>query len=76
MKTIILFAVSLLIGWTVVAGGVIAMFAGDPAVTSISHRHFVAPVPPEEDCECPMYSEDGVPQQKAPPPDAAVPWPV
>ena len=41
MKTIALFAALLTLGWTTLAGGVIAALAGEPAVTS--HRHDHAP---------------------------------
>lgn len=69
MKTssLIAFAALILLGWTTLAGGVIAVFAGDPTASQRSHSHVeeVAPTP-HDDAPC-------VADKAA---DASVPCPV
>lgn len=44
-STLALFAVVILLGWTSMAAGVIATFAGQPDLSTRAHRHHeVAPV--------------------------------
>ncbi|MDP2275685.1 MAG: hypothetical protein Q8N23_03245 [Archangium sp.] len=68
MKNISLavFAALILLGWTALAAGVIAVFAGQPTVSTQLHPHEPPPEPPAlfSDAPCPT----GVP-----PPDASVP---
>lgn len=67
MKTpsLIAFGALILIGWTTLAGGVIAVFAGDSAASRKPHLHQERVVPHVE--EAPLMSDA---------PDAAVPYPV
>ena len=67
--TLALFAALILLGWTSLAAGVIAVFAGEPEVSSHVHQH-AAPEPSpallsDSDTPCPLRVEV---------PDASVPW--
>lgn len=55
-KTIVLFAVLVVVGWTTLAAGVIAVFQGEPTVSVQSHHHVKPPQPKAP--EGPMLSED------------------
>lgn len=74
MKTIALFAALMLVGWTLVAGGVIAMFAAEPAVSSRAHTHELELDAPT--LRAPMYSGDDPCLGSAAGLDAAVPCPA
>jgi hypothetical protein len=65
-----LFAALILLGWTALATGVIAVFAGAPEVTSKAHSHGPQPVVTEE----PALFSDSKPCPAVPEPvDASVP---
>ncbi|MGV3622376.1 MAG: hypothetical protein ACO1OB_16280 [Archangium sp.] len=74
MKTpsLIAFGAVILIGWTSLAGGVIAVFAGDPAASRKSHDH-VEEVAPLKD-QGPLISDAPCAFDVAP--DASVPCPA
>lgn len=50
-----LFAALIILGWTSLAAGVIAVFAGQPDVSARAHRHEPAPEPLQllTDAPCP-----------------------
>ena len=64
-----LFAALILLGWTSLAAGVIAVFAGQPDVSAHAHQHPRAAEPPMlfSAMPCPTDGE---------PPDASVPCPA
>ncbi|MDP1826912.1 MAG: hypothetical protein Q8L48_26805 [Archangium sp.] len=56
-----LFAALILVGWTSLAAGVIAVFAGQPDVSSRAHRHVPAEQPVQQlltDAPCPTEAVD------------------
>lgn len=61
-----LFAALILLGWTTLAAGVIAVFAGQPTLSTKPHPHEAPPEPPAlfSDAPCPTGEQ---------PPDASVP---
>jgi hypothetical protein len=66
--TLVLFAALILIGWTLLAAGVIAVFAGQPDASMRSHHHVEKPQAPMlSDAPCPLFDEN---------PDASVPCPA
>lgn len=72
--TLILFALLILIGWTSLAAGVIAVLAGEPTVSMRTHQHQLAP-PPRVPVE-PLYSGRPCPNGGDQTPDASVPCEV
>lgn len=68
--TLILFALLILVGWTALAAGVFAVFAGEPDFSRRAHQHQeqVAPLPQE-----PLYSGRPCEQPGDQTPDASVP---
>ena len=70
--TLILFALLILLGWTALAAGVFAAFAGAPDVSTRAHQHQLVPVVPEE----PLYSGRPCKPAGAQTPDASVPCEV
>ncbi len=70
--SLISFALLILIGWTALAMGVIAAFAGAPEVSTRSHRHPLPPwVPPD-----PLISGRPCPATGTQTSDASVPCEV
>lgn len=74
MKTpsLIVFGAVILIGWTSLAGGVIAVFAGDPASSHKSHTHQEEIAPTLD--QGPLISDAPCAFDAAP--DASVPCPA
>lgn len=74
MKTpsLIVFGAVILVGWTSLAGGVIAAFAGDPAASHKSHTHQEEAAPVED--QGPLISD--APCAFDVVPDASVPCPA
>lgn len=72
MKTLLAFGALILIGWTTLAGGVIAVFAADPAASRKSHQHFEQPAPVAP--EAPLMSDAPCDQSGAL--DGSVPCPA
>ena len=72
--TLILFALLILIGWTSLAAGVLAAFAGEPNVSMRTHQHELAP--PERVPTEPLYSGRPCPNVGDQTPDASVPCEV
>lgn len=70
--TLLLFALLILVGWTSLAAGVIAVFHGAPDASMRAHQHELAPVLPEE----PLYSGRPCPSGSGQTPDASVPCEV
>ena len=66
--TLALFAALILVGWTSLAAGVIAVFAGEPKVSTHVHQHVAPEVAPafvsDSETPCPLRVEV---------PDASVP---
>jgi hypothetical protein len=56
--TLALFAALILLGWTSLAAGVIAVFAGQPDVSARAHSHELAPEPVQlfTDAPCPTVA--------------------
>ena len=71
-STLFLFSLLILVGWTALAAGVFAVFAGEPEVSMQVHQHEVTPVPPEE----PLFSGRPCPPAGSQTPDASVPCEV
>lgn len=71
MKTLILFGALVLLGWTAMAAGVIAVFAGEPTVSMQSHRHLERQQLPEVTEPGPLLSN--CPNGGSSAPDASVP---
>lgn len=55
-RALLLFAVLVLVGWTALAAGVIAVFAGEPNASMQSHHHVKPPVQAKP--EGPLLSDD------------------
>lgn len=53
-SSLVLFAAVILLGWTSLAAGLIASFAGQPAFVSRAHGH--QPAPTEVSVPGPLYS--------------------
>jgi hypothetical protein len=60
-SSLALFAAVILIGWTSMAAGVIATFAGQPAFSSRAHQHHEVVAPVEVDSPAPLYSNSAAP---------------
>lgn len=54
--TLVLFGALILIGWTALAAGVIAVFEGEPTVSMQSHQH-IEPLNPEFSEPGPLLSD-------------------
>ncbi len=66
-----LFAALILLGWTALAAGVIAVFAGQPTVSTRVHPHELPPEPPEppallSDSDAPCPTGDQLPDASVP----------
>ena len=68
-SSLALFAALILVGWTSLAAGVLAIFAGQPDVSAHAHRHERAAAPPM------LFSFMPGPTDSEPP-DASVPCPA